>query len=70
MIRNRKYLDSVSQYAQKLQTKASYRKKSNKKTKDTRIPTKQLKANFYLPFSKVPGQQSALVRNQKLYVKK
>lgn len=32
-IRNRKYLDSVSQYAQKLQTKASYRKKTIKKQK-------------------------------------
>lgn len=60
-----KYSNDVSQYTQKLQTLAYIEKKNYKSKKDTKeIPTKQLKANFYIPFNKVPGQQSALVRNQ------
>ncbi len=60
-----KYSNDVSQYTQKLQTLAYIEKKIiNLKKRHKRIPTKQLKANFYIPFNKVPGQQSALVRNQ------
>lgn len=41
-----------------------YKSKKKKKKRHKRIPTKQLKANFYIPFNKVPGQQSAF--NKKL----
>lgn len=61
-----KYSNDVSQYTQKLQTLAYIEEKKiiNLKKRHKRIPTKQLKAKFYIPFNKVPGQQSALVRNQ------
>lgn len=62
-----KYPNYVSQYTQKLQTLA-YIEKTNYKSKKRhkRIPTKQLKSKkkIYIPFNKVPGQQSALIRNQ------
>lgn len=61
-----KYSNDVSQYTQKLQTLAYIEKKNYKsKKRHKRTSTKQLEANFYIPFNnKVPGQQSALVRNQ------
>lgn len=59
-----KYPNYVSQYTQKLQTLAYIENKIiNLKKSHKRIPTKQLNANFYIPFNKVPGQQSALIRN-------
>lgn len=40
-------------------------KKKKKSKKDTKeYLQSSLKQNFYIPFNKVPGQQSALVRNQ------
>lgn len=54
-----KYLN-VSEYTQKLQTLAYVEKQSINLKQDNIIPTKQLKANFYIPINKAPGQQSAL----------
>lgn len=65
---NRKY--EIFKWCFTVHTKASdislYRKKNYKsKKRHKRTSTKQLEANFYIPFNnKVPGQQSALVRNQ------
>ena len=63
-----KYSNGVSQYTQKLQTLAYiyiYILKKKKSKKDTKeYLQSSLKQNFYIPFNKVPGQQSALVRNQ------
>lgn len=56
-----KYSNYVSQYTQKLQILAYIKKnkQTKKQLKNKSIPTKQLNANFYIPFNKVPGQQSA-----------
>lgn len=65
-----KYSNYVSQYTQKLQTLAYVEKKCINLKKDTKeIPTKQLKANFYIPFNKVPVQQSAFNKKSNFFRK-
>lgn len=50
-----KQYSNVSQYTQKLQTLAYVEKQSINLEQDNRIPTKQFKANYYIPINKVPG---------------
>lgn len=54
-IGNMKYSNNVSQQTGKLQVLAYIEKKIINLKRHKRIPTKQLKANVYIPFNKVPG---------------